>query len=248
MRESLSDWIDRKEGFSSLGFTQQVKYLAYFYTKLTNDPIYTAGNIKDYFDLADVTPPSNVNQLCNNLVLKRVFVPVSNGYKLHRETFRELEHEFSGDKPKRAVSKKLRDLLRKVKPSQNRTFLSEAISCYEIGAYRAAIIMTWLLVVDNLYEYILAHKLTEFNGALALQNLKLKKITTKEDFNDLKEVKFIEIARSANIISNEVRKILDEKLGIRNTCAHPNYIIVKESKATTFIEDLVDNVLIKYTK
>jgi len=248
MRVALSEWIDRKKGFSSLGFTKQVKYLAYFYIKLTNDPIFTASNIKGYFDLADVTPPSNVNQLCNNLVRKKVFVPAIKGYKLHRETYQELEHEFAGDKPKRTVSKKLRDLLRKVELSQNRTFLSEAISCYEIGAYRAAIVMTWLLVVDNLHEYILAHKLIEFNTALTLQNLKLKKIMAKEDFNELKEVKFIEIARSANIISNDVRKILDEKLGTRNTCAHPNNIIVKESKATSFIEDLVDNVLLKYTK
>ena len=248
MRVQLSDFIDRKEGFSSLDLIEQVKYLAYFYVKLTNDPIFTTRNVKDYFNLADLPQPSNVTDLCNKLVGKRVFVATDKGYKLHRETYRELRNEFSANKPKKRASKKLRDLLPKVKLDENRNFLNEAISCYEIGAYRAAIIMTWLLVIDNLYEYILAQNLNEFNKALALQNLKLKKVTVKEDFNELKEAKFIEIARSANIISNDVRKILDEKLGTRNTCAHPNNIVVGESKATSFIEDLVDNVLVRFTK
>lgn len=62
----------------------------------------------------------------------------------------------------------------------------------------------------------------------------------------LKESKFIEICRSANVISNEVRKILDEKLGIRNTCAHPNSIVISESKSTSFIEDLIENVMLKF--
>jgi hypothetical protein len=108
--------------------------------------------------------------------------------------------------------------------------------------------MTWLLVIDNLFEYILEKKLSEFNKALSSQNLKIKAISQKDDFGELKETKFIELCRSANIISNDVRKILDEKLGIRNTCAHPNSIIVAESKATSFIEDLVDNVLSHFHK
>jgi len=248
MQVQLSDFIDKKSGFSSLEFVAQVKYLAYFYVKLTKDPIFTARNIRNYFDLADVVKPKNVTDLCNHLVGKKVLVDVKNGYKLHRDTFQQLENEFSADKPKQTVSKKLRDLLPKVTKIDNRNFLSEAISCYEIGAYRAAIVMTWLLVIDNLYNYIIAHKLSDFNNALAQQNLKLKKASTKEDFNELKETKFIEITRAAGIISNDVRKILDEKLGIRNTCAHPNNISVTESKATSFIEDLVDNILVTYTR
>jgi hypothetical protein len=56
---------------------------------------------------------------------------------------------------------------------------------------------------------------------------------------------FIEILRSAAIVTKDIR-ILDEKLGFRNTCAHPNDIVIPESKVLAAIEDLVYNVLLKY--
>ena len=54
--------------------------------------------------------------------------------------------------------------------------------------------------------------------------------------------------RSARLITNAVRKILDEKLGVRNTCAHPSDVEVHRTKVINFIEDLVDNVIVKYSK
>ena len=39
---------------------------------------------------------------------------------------------------------------------------------------------------------------------------------------------------------------LDEKLGIRNTCAHPSGVEVHPTKVVNFVEDLLDNVLSKY--
>jgi hypothetical protein len=54
------------------------------------------------------------------------------------------------------------------------------------------------------------------------------------------------VARSAGVISNDVRKILDEKLGIRNTCAHPSAVDIHRSKVVNFIEDIVDNVIVKH--
>ena len=71
-------------------------------------------------------------------------------------------------------------------------------------------------------------------------------IKTTDDFSELKESKFIEVCRSAGIIINDVRKIMDEKLGIRNTCAHPNSIKISKAKVTSYIEDIVNNIIIKY--
>ena len=47
-------------------------------------------------------------------------------------------------------------------------------------------------------------------------------------------------------ISKDVRKILDTSLGVRNSCAHPSGITVKNTKVISFVEDLVDNVVLKY--
>ncbi|HBM87122.1 MAG TPA: hypothetical protein DD437_01125 [Rhodobiaceae bacterium] len=126
-------------------------------------------------------------------------------------------------------------------------FLKETIDCFEAGANRATITMAWILAVDHLFAHILNHKLIEFNAALTKdKGVKLSAIAQRDDFTELKETKFIELCRAAKIISNDVRKILDTCLGIRNSCAHPSGITVKNTKVIAFVEDLVENVVLKY--
>jgi hypothetical protein len=74
----------------------------------------------------------------------------------------------------------------------------------------------------------------------------MSKITVFDDFSEISESKQIELTKSAGIISNDVRKILNEKLGIRNSAAHPSGITFSEHKATEFALDLIGNVLLKY--
>jgi hypothetical protein len=106
-----------------------------------------------------------------------------------------------------------------------RTFLDEALNCFEVGAFRAAVVMTWNLAYHHLCDYILKNRLADFNlrwpAVFQGHHSKgLKCITTMDDFGDmLKESEVIRIAKSATIISNDVAKILDEKLGRRNSGA-----------------------------
>jgi hypothetical protein len=143
---------------------------------------------------------------------------------------------------KRAVSK--------VSDENQRRFLAESIACLGVDAKRATIIMTWAAIVAHLYDYILgdSRRLKDFNAALQRRQDKHNKvvITEYDDFTDIPEIIFIEVCRSAKIISNDIRKILDEKLGIRNTCAHPSGVEVHKTKVVNFVEDLVDNVIVKY--
>ncbi|CAG1011526.1 hypothetical protein ANAEL_04202 [Anaerolineales bacterium] len=136
----------------------------------------------------------------------------------------------------------------KITDENRRKFLAEAMACLGVQAKRATIVMTWLVTLDHLYDFILTKKLSEFNTALGRRTDRHahKVITSKDDFSDIPENIFIEVSRSADIISNDVRKILDEKLGIRNSCAHPSAIEIHDSKVINFIEDLVDNVIVKY--
>jgi hypothetical protein len=131
-------------------------------------------------------------------------------------------------------------------------FLIEAVRCLEIGALRSAIIMIWNLTMDHLYTYILnnPNNLDEFNQALSRNNAFRNRdftISIKDHFNDMKESQFIENCRSANIISNDVRKILDAKLGVRNTYAHPSNVGITKAKVVDFVEDLVNNILLKFS-
>lgn len=142
----------------------------------------------------------------------------------------------------------LQRTIAKVADPQRRDFLAEAISCLEVKARRATVILSWIAALDHMYDYVLAHGLAGFNTALAKQSGKISKLTIakKDDFGDLKESEFITVCRSARLITNDVRKILDEKLGFRNSCAHPSSIAVGDSKVLSFVEDLVDNVVSKH--
>uniref|UniRef100_UPI001D01DFE3 hypothetical protein n=1 Tax=Halomonas citrativorans TaxID=2742612 RepID=UPI001D01DFE3 len=86
----------------------------------------------------------------------------------------------------------------------------------------------------------------ETNSTPNVEEPKISKLTSVDDFTEIPEGKFIEFCRSAKIITNDVRKILDEKLGTRNSSAHPSGISISELKATEFIQDLVENVVLKY--
>ena len=101
--------------------------------------------------------------------------------------------------------------------------------------------------MDHLFSYILAHKMADFNAALSKdKGVKISSISHRDDFTEIKETKFIELCRAAGLISNDVRKILDQKLGTRNSCAHPSGIKIGNAKVVDFVEDIIENVILKY--
>ncbi|MBI5765182.1 MAG: hypothetical protein HZA51_16835 [Planctomycetes bacterium] len=149
----------------------------------------------------------------------------------------------------RPAKEALLALAARITDAAERRFLNEAFRCLQAGAPRGAIVMTWALTVDHLQNHVLIHHTSAFNNSLKARSDQNKHviIAIKDDFEKItKEVVFIEVLRSANIITNDVRKILDTQLGFRNTSAHPSTVDVPESKVVGAIEDLVINVILKY--
>lgn len=107
--------------------------------------------------------------------------------------------------------------------------------------------MTWNLAFDHLCDQILAQHLTDFNTQLpkSYPNEKLKAVTCKDSFAELKESQVLRVCRSAKITSSNVDKILNDKLAKRNSAAHPSNITITQIQAEDFIIDLVSNVLLK---
>ena len=127
--------------------------------------------------------------------------------------------------------------------------MKETINCFEAGANRATIVMCWILALDHLIDYVMKKYAAAFDQVLAANTDKRVKVTSirsRDDFADIPEGKLIEFIRSAGAISNDVRKILEEKLGTRNSCAHPSSISIKRTKVIDFVEDLITNVVLKY--
>ncbi|MCQ6960423.1 hypothetical protein [Mucilaginibacter aquariorum] len=244
----ISEFIDKVEGFDSLKQLEQVKLLAFFYSVVNNKNEFSSSEIKECFNQESLKIPTNVPQCFINLAEGKnpTFLKKGSLYTFHRTVKKELDEVYLTNKHTAHISATLRSLLPKLTSSEQKSFLEEAVSCFEINCYRASIVMAWLLTMDAIYEMILKNYLSEFNAAIQ-SNGQYKKITIskKEDFNDIKEADFITLLRIGRIFSGDIRKILLEKLDFRNTAAHPNTIIIKESKAISFIEDLIENVILK---
>lgn len=250
MKEKLEAFALQIPDLAAKTPAELISYFVYFITVVCEDEAATPAGVARCFEILRIPAYSNISAFLSRHSARgssRRFIKHKLGYQLAREPQLELQKTLHTGPAKLETSLVLRALLPKVPTSSERTFLMEAIDCYEIGARRAAITMTWLLTVNHLYEAVLKSHLSAFNAALAAdKGVKINSVSKIDDFADIKEGKFIELCRVAGVISNDVRKILDVKLGIRNSAAHPSAVTISEVKATDFISDLVDNVVLKY--
>lgn len=228
-----------------------VELFVYFLTVEVGQESATPKQVSDCFVACDLAAPKGVTaRLSEGLKTKPPkYIRADGGYKLQRHMREKLSKKLGAEKVTAQTSATLRGLEHKMPEGGAKEFLKETIDCFEAGANRATITMAWILAMDHLFNYILKHKLAEFNVVLANntdRSIKIKAITQRDDFTEMKESKFIELCRAAKIISNDVRKILGQKLDTRNSCAHPSGVTISKTKAIDFVEDIVENVVLKY--
>jgi hypothetical protein len=254
-KKSLGSFVDALPKRDELTKSQFIDYFVYFLTKDHDGAFASPSQVEGCFHTLDLQSYSNVSKYLSDKCKSRgnrkpLFVRSNKGYRLERSYRDQIELRLKKRKPTTKATIDLRQLIPRVKSQSEKEFLEEAIRCFENDAPRGAIVLTWILTLDHLYEYIVRHKLPDFNVALGKnmdKRVKVSVVASKDDFGDIPENKFIEFCRAARIISNDVKKILDTKLGIKNSSAHPSTIKVSETKAAEFVEDLVLNVIDKYT-
>jgi hypothetical protein len=220
-------------------------FLVYWAVEILGLEGVDATLLKTLFTALDLAEPAGPRAVLAQLESRKLVVKSPSGYKPSAKLKDMVKPEINDVPPLLKAAPHIEALLGQVSRADAKSFLDEAYLCLRANAPRAAIVMTWVVVVDHLYEFVLAHKLPDFNTELSKKNWKLKKVSTKDEFSEIKEKDFIEVCRAASVFSNDVRKILDEKLGIRNTAGHPSTVTIHGGKAANFIEDLVDNVILK---
>ena len=249
-------------GFPRIGdFSRKsiILLFAYYLRRYTGATQFKMSDIRDCFSTSNLRIPSDLSRLLKRLSTGRAS-PLIRGrqgsFALSAHGVSEVEailpetvvvSSGAGSFLDAAIPH-LKRVLVKVSDEQRREFIAEAISCLGVGAKRATITMTWLAVIDHLHEFVFKHHLSTFNAALARRPDRLSKlsVSSRDDFGEMREAQFIEVCRSAGVITRDVRKLLDEKLGFRNSCAHPSSLIVGDTKVVSFIEDLVDNAVSKH--
>ena len=231
-----------------------IDYFVYFHTINIGNTAIKPSEVTEYFDQLDLSKYSNPSTyLSRNSAtkggVKPKFLRKKNGYVLERSREKDIARTLKTSPGKMETNHLLRELLDKIGNKNESAFLEEAIICYESGCKRAAIVLVWLLAIDHIQRYIYKKERIAFNKVLSKntdKRIKITSISKFDDFSEIPEGKFIEFCRTSKIISNDVRKILEQKLGTRNTAAHPAAVTISDVKTTDFVIDLIENVLLKY--
>jgi hypothetical protein len=226
-----------------------VGLFAYYLTVEVGEDSASTKMVDDCFTACDLAPPSRTASYLSEGVGEKRFVKVDRGYKLQRHYREELAKLLGTERALIQTNAELRKLEARLPEGSTKGFLMETIDCFEAGANRATIVMCWILTLDHLIDHVMESHLPAFNTVLATntnKRVKTSKVINRDDFADIPEGMLIEFLRSSGVISPDVRKLLDEKLGIRNSSAHPSAIVIKKSKVIEFVDDLVENVILKY--
>jgi hypothetical protein len=249
MSEGASRFYNSIKDAVTLEQKELVGLFAYYLTVEAGENVATSKSIDGCFTACDITPPSRTAQYLSEGVASKNFVKADRGYKLQRHYRETLSKKMGAEQIVLQTSAELRKLENELPAGSKKDFLKETINCFEAGANRATIVMCWILALDHLIDYVMNKHAAAFDKVLAVNTDKRVKVTSirsRDDFGDIPEGKLIEFIRSAGAISNDVRKILEEKLGTRNSCAHPSGISIKRTKVIDFVEDLITNVVLKY--
>lgn len=246
---SAADFAGSVPGFYRKTAVDQLIALAWFAEARQQRASFDGAYLRDCFKAAGVEPP-DMSVYLPRLASKKPpqLVREKGGYRLAGAVRRSLDARHGGEPTATAVAKTLTDLPAQMPDLAEREFLTEALNCYRVRAYRAAIIMAWNLTYDHLAHWVFAdaERLAAIN--LGIKSKYPKKdlvLVNYDDADGLKESEFIEAARTGKLLDKNMAQILREKLGRRNMAAHPSRVAIVQHSADDMITDLVTNVILK---
>lgn len=250
---TLADILVGLPGFSKGSHADKIRFFAWFLHTHGGRERFHAGDIRKCYGDLQMEQPSSISPFLAQMEKKKPkeLLRDSGGFYLEHSLREKMNARYGQRNITIQVTKMLIDLPSQVPNVAEREFLDEALICYRHGAFRAAIVMTWNLVFDHLLNFILNRYLAAFNTQWPVsfpklhQKARVSAIAGRDDFSELKESEVLTICKSAGIITPELYKILNEKLGKRNTAAHPSPVVVSQIQAEGVIDDLINNVVRK---
>lgn len=251
----LEHLVNSISDFDNWSHAEKIKFFAWFVHAKQGSDRFDAGDIRGCYDALDIEKPANVNTYIKRLEDKKPKEVLRDrrGFYLPKHIKDGFDQKYGQREITVQVTKLLADLPQQVPDLAERTFLDEALICFQHHAFRAAMVMTWNLAYHHLCDFVLKNKLAEFNQRWPINYAghhknSPKQIAKMEDFADeLKESEVIAICASARIITGDMQKVLSVGLNRRNSAAHPSSVVISQVQAEAHIDDLVKNFMLKLT-
>jgi hypothetical protein len=229
---------------------ERIILLGWFLHAHRSESRFSGAAILACYDELNLPRPSSIGPYLKQLADNKApsLLKDKAGYRLAATIRAKMEAQYGEQQRVVQMTRLLSELPIKVPGIAERVFLDEALICFRHGAFRAAIVMAWNLAYDHLLHWIAADvaRLAAFNSNIIVQCPQHKKVTIAAvtDFEDLKESEVLRIAAGANLITKNLKKLLDEKLTRRNLAAHPTDITIAQVQAEDVLTDLVNNVVL----
>jgi integrase len=137
----------------------------------------------------------------------------------------------------------LDNIVAELTDADERDYFSEAISCYRIKAFRAAVVLAWQAAIRRIHLECFSHSLNALNAILIRHDQKAREIKSMDDLGMVKESTLLDVARDLGIFDKNVKSVLVECLGLRNKCGHPGKYSPGPSKVAAYLEDLITHVM-----
>lgn len=144
------------------------------------------------------------------------------------------------------VSKTRGDLESHVSQISNvarRGFAQEAVACFNSGLHRACVVLSWVGAIYILQEHIVSTRLDKFNAAgKARFGKQFRPIVSIEHFTRMQESDVLQLSEDIGLIDKNMKNQLVERLNFRNTCGHPNMVVIDDHNVAHHVEFLLNNV------
>ena len=144
------------------------------------------------------------------------------------------------------VASSLRTHLAQIEDDDTRSFVEQAIECFEHKLYRAAVVLTWVGAVSLLYQHVVENELATFNTEASRRDARWKQARTTDDLARMKERDFLNILEAISVVGKSVKHELELCLRFRNGCGHPNSLRIGENRVASHIEVLTLNVFANF--
>lgn len=250
---ALRDLVSGIPSFGTRSHADKIRIFCWYVQSITKIDRFGPTDVQACYDELRMAAPKNIGPFLAHMLKTKPpeLLKDARGHYLEHTFEERMNTKYGYRNITIQVTKMLMELPSKVPDVAEREFLDEALICYRNGAFRAAIVMVWNLTFDHLLNFIHKHHLAAFNRqwpiSFAKQNQKARVqiIVSRDDFGEIKESEILSICKAATIITPGQYDILDEKLGKRNTAAHPSAVVISQISVEGVIDDLVNNVVLK---
>lgn len=248
--DELKALVSRIEGFSAWTHADKIRFFAWAQHALGKKERFRTGDINHCYILLRYGKP-NVSQYLAEMQKGKAVLRDASGMYLEGTLSAEYDARFGEHEITLSVRQMVKDLVNLLPELEEQDIMKEALICLKHDAGRAAILMVWNIAFYHLCQYILRHAPKAFNNQIPIRFPKKWKpsdmplITKYDDFGDeMSEREVIEVCNSAGIVSGNVYKVYVNKLGTRNSVAHPSTLHVTQVQAEGYIDDLIRNTVL----